>query len=198
MRQLCTEALRSWYAALSPHRRRTDPNTNPHTHANRSPTLILTLTLTLTLALTLALSLSLALTRYDAALLEQMHPLGRFSPEELALAREGVTSGQEAEGLEHFCGDLSAGYTPWIGGGSAAAEAETGEAAAGAAGGIASGEAAAAEQQADTRPLPPIGGAKPARLPRVASWRDVSPASWRDVLEIGSSSSSRLRELGEG
>ena len=69
---------------------------------------------------------------------------------------------------------------------------------AGAAGGIASGEAVAAEQQADTRPLPPIGGAKPALLPRVASWRDVSPASWRDVLEIGSSSSSRLRELGEG
>jgi hypothetical protein len=138
MRQLCTEALRSWYAAaLSPHRRRTDPNTKPHTHANRSPTLTLILNLILTLALTLALSLSLTLTRYDAALLEQLHPLGRFSPEELALAGEGVTSGQEPEGLEHFCGDLSAGYTPSIGGGSAAAEAETGEAAAGAAGGIA-------------------------------------------------------------
>ena len=61
---------------------------------------------------------------------------------------------------------------------------------AGAAGVVASGGAAAAEQQADTRPLPPIGGAKAGRLPRVASWRDV--------LEIGSSSSSKLRELGEG
>jgi len=61
---------------------------------------------------------------------------------------------------------------------------------AGAAGVLASGGAAAAEQQADTRPLPPIGGARAGRLPRVASWRDV--------LEIGSSSSTRLRELGEG
>ena len=61
---------------------------------------------------------------------------------------------------------------------------------AGAAGVVASGGAAAVEQQADTRPLPPIGGAKAGRLPRVASWRDV--------LEIGSSSSSKLRELGEG
>ena len=60
---------------------------------------------------------------------------------------------------------------------------------AGAAGEVASGGAAAAVQQADTRPLPPIGGAKAGRLPRVASWRDV--------LEIGSSSSSKLRELGE-
>ena len=65
---------------------------------------------------------------------------------------------------------------------------------AGAAGEVASGGAAAVEQQADTRPLPPIGGAradaKAGRLPRVASWRDV--------LEIGSSSSSKLRELGAG
>ena len=43
--------------------------------------------------------------------------------------------------------------------------------------------------QADTRPLPPIRTEPLGRLPRVASWRDV--------LELGSSSSTRLRELGE-
>ena len=36
------------------------------------------------------------LARYDAALFEQLQPQGRFSPEELALAEEGVTSGRPA------------------------------------------------------------------------------------------------------
>ena len=62
---------------------------------------------------------------------------------------------------------------------------------------VSGGGGAAAAEQADTRPLPPIGRA---RLPRVASWRDVlelTSSSSSRLLELGSSSSSRLRELGE-
>lgn len=58
------------------------------------------------------------------------------------------------------------------------------------------GGGAAAAEQADTRPLPPIGRS---RLPRVASWRDVlelTSSSSSRLLELGSSSSSRLWELG--
>ena len=51
------------------------------------------------------------------------------------------------------------------------------------------GGGVAAAEQADTRPLPPIRTVPLGRLPHVASWRDV--------LELGSASSSRLRELGE-
>ena len=62
------------------------------------------------------------------------------------------------------------------------------------------GAAAAAAEQADTRPLPPMGRQ---RLPRVASWLgmgdvlELTSSSSSRLLELGSTSSHRLRELGE-
>ena len=62
------------------------------------------------------------------------------------------------------------------------------------------GAAAAAAEQTDTRPLPPMGRQ---RLPRVASWLgmgdvlELTSSSSSRLLELGSTSSHRLRELGE-
>lgn len=62
------------------------------------------------------------------------------------------------------------------------------------------GGGAAAAEQADTRPLPPMGRQ---RLPRVASWLgmgdvlELTSSSSSRLLELGSTSSHRLRELGE-
>lgn len=65
---------------------------------------------------------------------------------------------------------------------------------------VSGGGGAAAAEQADTRPLPPMGRQ---RLPRVASWLgmgdvlELTSSSSSRLLELGSTSSHRLRELGE-